>query len=169
MKKTTLKLLTEYLPKYGWPAFQVVDDTTDGGKILTGWSSPFISEPRLMFISVSHSQNTFNVVVPMLVSAPQEEMPIGQLADVLTAIGFANYALALGRFAYDPRDGEIRLEFGIPIDGAAITYGQFEHVMNVAQASVMYWAPRIKDIAEGGRTGGSVVASFLDHAAEFGD
>jgi hypothetical protein len=168
MQKTTIELLSEYLPKYGWPAFKVVEQSPDGGKILTGWKSPFIDDPRLMFIAVSHSDNTFSMVAPMLVSAPQGAMPIGQLADVLTAIGFANFALSLGRFAYDPRDGEIRLEFGMPIDDAELTYEQFEHLMNVAQATVGYWAPRIKDIADGGRTGASVVNSFLGHVAEFG-
>jgi hypothetical protein len=167
MEKTTIQLLTQYLPKYGWPAFKVIEDGPTGGKILTGWGSPLVGESRMMFISIDHRQNTMLVVVPALVSAPQERMSIGQLADVLAALGFANFALSIGRYCYDPSDGEIRYEIGLPIDAAEITFEQFEHLMNIAQAAVTYWAPRIKAVADGERTGASVVQSFLGHVQEF--
>ena len=166
-EQTTIGLLTGYLPRYGWPGFQVIEDTREGGKILTGWHSQFVDESRVMFIALDHGQNTLLLAVPALVSAPQETMPIGQLADVLMALGFANFALSIGRFAYDPRDGEIRFEIGMPIDNAAITFEQFAQLLSVAQAAVSYWAPRLNDVAEGERSGDAVVGSFLAHVTEF--
>lgn len=167
MAQTTIALLTQYLPRYGWPAFAVVEDTPQGGKILTGWRSPFVDEQRVMFLALDHRANVLLVVVPALVSAPQERMPIGQLADVLTALGFANYAMSAGRFAYDPRDGEIRFENDVPIDNAELSFEQFQHVMNAAQSAVTYWAPRLHDVAVGQRTGADVVESFFRHVEEF--
>jgi Putative bacterial sensory transduction regulator len=167
MAQTTVALLTQYLPRYGWPAFAVVEDTPDGGKILTGWRSPFVDEQRVMFLALDHRANVLLVVVPALVSAPQERMPISHLADVLTAVGFANYALSTGRFAYDPRDGEIRYEYDLPVDNAEISFEQFQHILNAAQAAVMYWAPRFQEVAQGARTGGAVVDSFFQHVAAF--
>ena len=166
MERTTIKLLTEYLPRYGWAAFNVVEDTTAGGKIMTGWGSP-IGGVRPMFITIDHQKDTLLVVCPALAAAPQDAMPVGQLADTLTAVGFANYAMLLGRFCYDPQDGEIRYEDGMPIDGAQMSYGQFEHMLNATVASVTYWAPRMQEAAMGARTGDSVVQSFLGHAAGF--
>lgn len=168
MGQTTIELLTGYLPRYGWPGFQVMDSGPDGGKILTGWHSQFIDESRVLFIELDRQSNTLLLVVPALVSAPQERMPISQLADVLTALGLANFALSFGRYAYDPRDGEIRFEIGIPIDNAEISFEQFAHLLNVAQAAVTYWSPRFNDVAEGKRTGASVVDSFIGHAKEYG-
>ena len=164
---TTIDLLTGYLPRYGWPGFQVVEDAPEGGKILTGWHSQFVAEARVMFITVDHKANLLHLIVPALAGAPQDQMPIGQLADVLTAIGFANYALPLGSFEYDPRDGEIRFSVGFPIDDSAISFEQFQHLLNGAQAAVTYWAGRLKDVAGGKRTGDAVVESFLGHAREF--
>lgn len=166
MERTTIKLLTKYLPRYGWAAFNVVEDTAAGGKILTGWGSP-IQGVRPMFITIDHQKDTLLVVCPALATAPQDAMPVGQLADTLTAVGFANYAMLLGRFCYDPQDGEIRYEFGMPIGGAQMSYEQFEHMLNATVAAVTYWAPRIQEAAMGARTGDSVVQSFLSHAAEF--
>ena len=167
MERTTIELLTEYLPRMGWPAFAVVEDTPEGGRILTGWHSPFVNEQRVMFMALDHRNNTLQVVVPMLVSAPQEAMPVGQLADVLTALGFANYAMSTGRFSYDPRDGEIRFEFGMPVDNAVLSFEQFQHMVTAAQFAVLYWAPRLADVADGTRSGESVVESFVGHVKDF--
>lgn len=166
MEHTTISLLTEYLPRYGWPGFKVVEDTAAGGKIFTGWVSP-VGGVRPLFLTIDHRNETLTLVCPALAAARQDEMPVGQLADTLTALGFANFALQMGRFCYDPRDGEIRYEYGMPLAGARLTYEQFEHIMNAAQAAVTYWAPRIKDAAFGERSGASIVDSFLGHVAEF--
>jgi hypothetical protein len=166
MTTTTIALLTEYLPRYGWPGFTVVEDTPAGGKIFTGWVSP-VGGVRPMFIVLDHRTETLLLVCPALAAAPQDAMPVGQLADTLTALGFANYALQLGRFCYDPRDGEIRFEYGMPVGGAQLSYEQFAFMMNAAQGAVTYWAPRIKDAALGERSGASIVDSFLGHAAQF--
>lgn len=166
--RTTIELLTGHLTRYGWPSFTVIESGPDGGKILTGWHSPLLDDSRMLFIELDHRSNTLMLVVPALTVAPQERMPIGQLADVLTALGFANFGLVFGRFAYDPSDGEIRYNVGVPVDHAEITFEQFAHVLNVAQGAVSYWAPRLQDVAGGKRTGGSVVESFIRHAKEYG-
>ena len=168
MQRTTIDLLTDYLPKYGWQGYKVVEERPGGGgRILTGWVSPLAGSGRVMFLDVNHGKNTLLLVVPAVAIAPEESMPIGQLADVLTALGFANFALAIGRFAYDPSDGEIRYEYGMPIDATAISFEQFQHMINGAVAAVTYWGPRLKDAAEGDRTGESIVESFLGHARDF--
>ncbi len=166
MEKTSIELLTEYLPKYGWRGYKVLEDTPRGGKVLTGWASP-LGNVRPMFISIDHGQDVMLLVCPALAMAPQDEMPVGQLADVLTALGFANFALTIGRFCYDPRDGEIRFEFGMPIGASTLSYEQFERMLNTTKAAVGYWAPRFKDAAAGDRGGISIMESFIQHVADF--
>ena len=159
---TSIKEVGSFLERFGFKNYQVVEDTPEGGKLVTGWDGLYIS-----MIEVNHRTNTVLFIAPKLAVAKREEIPPGRLADILMAIGFANYALLLGRFSYDPSDGELRYDYAMPIDNAEMTFEQFNHLMLAMVQSVNYWAPRLKTACEGARTGESIVDSFLGHLKGF--
>ena len=160
------KLIGAYFKKYGWDKFQVLQDGGGETKVLTGWASP--AGAHALFVAVDQAKNTALVVVPQLAKAPREDFGPSDLADILMALGFANYQLLLGKFSYDPADGEIRFEYTFPTDGAKMSYEQFAHIIRATTASVEYWAERITDACEGRRSGESLVESFLSHAQQAG-
>ncbi len=162
------KLMAAYLKRYGWEKFELVSDSANDTKILTGWVSQAGSEPHVLFIALDQSKNTALFIVPQLAKAPREDFGPSELADILMALGFANYRLLLGKFSYDPADGEIRFEYTFPTDGSKMSYEQFSHIIDAVTSSVEYWAERITDACEGRRSGESIVESFLGHAQQAG-
>lgn len=159
---TSIKDIAGFLERFGFKGYKIVEDTSDRGRLVTGWDEKYVAA-----IDIDHSTNIVLFVVPGVASAKREDIPPGRLADILMAIGFANYALLIGRFSYDPSDGELRYDYAMPIDDAELTYGQFNHLMLATVQTVNYWAPRLKTACEGARTGESIVDSFLSHAAGF--
>ena len=159
---TSIKDIAGFLERFGFEKYKIIEDTSDQGKLLTGWDGKYVSA-----IEINHNTDTVLFVVPGIAMAKRDDIPPGRLADILMAIGFANYALLIGRFSYDPSDGELRYDYAMPIDDAEMTYGQFNHLMTATVMTVNYWAPRLKTACEGARTGESIVDSFLSHAAGF--
>lgn len=152
--RVTLKLMRKHLEKYGWHRYEVKEEITEKeGIIHTGWGSS--SEPGktyLMTIDPIVEKNCLSLKVPEILTAPQDEIPAERLKDLLMAISFINYRIILGKFAYDPRDGEIRFSVDIPIDKNTVAYEQFKHCLDVIVMTVEEYAPKLKAIAEGGKT-----------------
>lgn len=159
---TNIRDIGAYLERFGFQNYKIIADGPDGGHLLTGWDGKYVSS-----IEVNHRTNTVMFVVPGIAAAPRDQISPGRLADILMAVGFANYALLIGRFAYDPNDGELRYNYVMPIDNATLTFEQFNHVMTATVQTVDYWAPRLRAACEGARTGESVVESFMGHIAGF--
>ena len=166
-KEVSTKLIAAYLKKLGWQKFQVTEDSAETTAILTGWISDLDSVPHNLAIIVNRARSVMMFKVPGLAKAAPESMSPGQLADVLMAIGFANYALALGRFSFDPTDGEITFEYGFPFHNATISVEQFGHILEAFTHSVGYWGPRVNDVCAAKRTGEDVMESFVQHARGF--
>jgi hypothetical protein len=162
MSTTTIKDIASHLERFGFKNYKIIEDTAEGGKLLTGWDGKYVSA-----LEVNHRTNTLQFIVPGIAAAKRDEISPGRLADILMAVGFANYALLIGRFAYDPNDGELRYNYVMPIDNASVTFEQFNHVMSATVQTVNYWAPRLRTACEGVRTGESVVESFIGHIAGF--
>lgn len=160
--RTSIRDIASHLERFGFKNYTVLEDTPDGGKLLTGWDGKYVSA-----IEVNHRSNTVMFVVPGIAAAKRDEISPGRLADILMAIGFANYALLIGRFAYDPNDGELRYNYVMPIDNAELTFEQFQHVMAATVQTVDYWAPRLRAACDGVRTGESLVDSFMGHIGGF--
>ncbi|MCS6923532.1 MAG: YbjN domain-containing protein, partial [Fimbriimonadales bacterium] len=68
---------------------------------------------------------------------------------LLTAMSFINYRIILGKFAYDPRDGEVRFSVDVPIDENTFTYAQFFHSMGVVIKTVEQYTPKLRAIWSG--------------------
>lgn len=92
-----------------------------------------------------------------MLKAQRRNVSSERLTELLTAIGFINYRMILGKFAYDPRDGEVRFSLDIPIDEGALTYKQFAHCLRVTTAMVEEYYPKLRDILKGRMTAQQVV------------
>lgn len=62
---------------------------------------------------------------------------------------FLNYSIILGKFSYDPRDGEVNFAINVPVDENTFTYEQFEHCLRVMALSVDKYTPIFKAIVAG--------------------
>jgi hypothetical protein len=74
--------------------------------------------------------------------------------------------LILGKFAYDPRDGEVRFSVDVPIDGNDLSYEQFQHCILVVVKTVEEYAPKLKAIAAGEKTAQQLLEEELGSEAE---
>lgn len=155
------ELIGSYLKRYGWQKFDVRQDTPQFTEILTGWQDTK-NAIHLMLIKILKEKNVIVFVLPNVAKAPRDQIHIGQLGDILMALGFINYQVLLGRFSYDPNDGEIRFEDAMPIDNANLSYEQFEHIIKAITITVDYWYSRILDVCKGERTGEALIESFIE-------
>jgi len=150
MNEVTLKMLTEYLERFGWSRYQAVEEPFEKeGIIYTGWSSGPDAPSYRMTIDPMVEKACLAFRTPQIVVAPMDSTLPDRLRDLLLAIGFINYRIILGKFAYDPRDGEIRFSVDVPIDENTFTYKQFVHTMEVVIKSVEEYAPKLREIHQG--------------------
>jgi hypothetical protein len=154
--------IRDYLQRHGWQRFQVVADDPQTLAILTGWGTP-TGGAHLLSIELQRDSQSLDFQVPGICVARRGTITDGELADLLMAITFSNFATRIGSFAYDPSDGEVRLRYSFPLDASTMSYEQFHRVLDALVMTTDLWAPRIAGIVEGERSGQSVIESFVGH------
>ena len=165
--QVTLELLKGYLERFGWSRYKAVDETFEKeGIIYTGWRSSEEAEGYNMAIDPMVEKNCLSFRVPKILMAPRDTTPTERLAELLMAMGFINYRIILGKFAYDPRDGEVRFSVDVPIDENDLSYEQFQHCLGVAVKMVEEYAPKLKAIAAGEKTAQEFIDEELGGEAE---
>lgn len=166
MSNVTLKMLTDYLERFGWSRYKAVDEPFEKeGIIHTGWRSSDEHDGYRLTIDPIVEKGCLSFRVPEILKAPLEDNP-ERLDDLTLALGFINYRIILGKFAYDPRDGEVRFSVDVPIDENTFTYAQFVHTMGVVIKTTEQYAPKLREIW----TGQLTARQFIDEdiGAEFG-
>ena len=165
--RVTLELLKGYLERFGWSRYKAVDEPFEKeGIIYTGWRSSEEAEGYNMVIDPMVEKNCLSFRVPKVLVAPRDTTPTEQLADLLVAMGFINYRIILGKFAYDPRDGEVRFSVDMPIDENDLSYEQFQHCLGVTLKMVEEYAPKLKAIVAGEKTAQQFLEEELRGEAE---
>ena len=165
--QVTLELLKGYLERFGWSRYKVVDEPFEKeGVIYTGWRSSEEAEGYNMAIDPMVEKNCLSFRVPKVLVAPRDTTPAEQLAELFLAMSFINYRIILGKFAYDPRDGEVRFSVDVPIDENDLSYEQFQHCLGVAVKMVEEYAPKLKAIAAGEKTAQEFIDEELGGEAE---
>lgn len=148
--QVTVQLMKEYLERFGWHRYRVVDEPIEReGLIQTGWRSGAEGEGYGLVIDPMVEKNCLAFRSPQLLKAPRDETPAERLTDLLIAMGAVNYSIILGKFSYDPRDGEVNFAINVPIDENTFTYEQFEHCLRVVALSVDKYTPIFKAIVAG--------------------
>jgi hypothetical protein len=165
--QVTLELLKGYLERFGWHRYKAVDEPSEKeGIIYTGWRSSEAPEGYNMAIDPMVERNCLSFKVPNVLVAPRDTTPAERLAELLMAMGFINYRIILGKFAYDPRDGEVRFSVDVPIDENDLSYEQFQHCMGVAVTIVEEYAPKLRAIVAGEKTAQQFLEEELGSEAE---
>lgn len=153
MTQVTLQMMREYLERFGWSRYQAVDEPFEKEGILrTGWRSSEESDGYVMSIDPMVEKGCLSFKVHQILSAPMDSTPRDRLSDLWLAMNYLNFRIILGKFSYDPRDGEVRFSVDMPIDENTFTYEQFVHAMGVAIKTVEQYAPRLQAIVKGKQT-----------------
>jgi len=150
MTEVTLELMRQYLERFGWSRYQLADEPYEKeGLIRTGWRSSPEHEGYSLIIDPMVEKGCLSFKVPQLFQAPLESTPKDRLGDLCLAMSFINYRLMLGKFAYDPADGEVRFSVDVPIDKNTFTYEQFAHTLEFVIRAVEKHVPQLQRIVSG--------------------
>jgi hypothetical protein len=143
-------LIERYLDRYGWARHEAQEEPGEReGVVLTGWRSSLGGDGYLLHVDPMVERNAFSLIVPGIVSAPRDATPESRLTGLLMGVGYVNYKIMIGKFAWDPADGEVRFQLAFPIGGSKLSYEQFEHCLRVTTTAVEEYAPKLKAIVEG--------------------
>jgi len=156
-KKVTVDLIESYLKKHGWTQFQTLPQPGEKeGMVITGWQGAS-GQGHTLFIDPDVERRSLIFHAHNIAEAPPDSTPAERLSGVLIAMGALNYELVLGKWSYDPRDGEVVFRLGIPIDRGDLHYDDFEHVLRCVIAAVEGDGPKLKAIVDGTKTAQEVI------------
>jgi hypothetical protein len=102
-----------------------------------------------VFIDVIAEKGALLMKVPRIFHAPVESGSEHRVFELLKAIGYINYSTILGKFCYDPRDGEVSFQVNMAIDDAVLTFGQFKHSLEVLLGELQEKVPKLRAIHAG--------------------
>jgi len=163
MAQVTLQMMKEYLERLGWSDYQAVDEPFEQeGLIRTGWRSSEDADGYVMSIDPMVERSCLSFKVHQLLSAPLGHTPPDRLSDLWLAMNYINYRIILGKFSYDPRDGEVRFSVDMPIDENTFTYAQFVHTMRVTIKRVEHYTPQLQAIVKGECTARQFIEQELE-------
>ena len=147
-KKVTVELIDKYLNKHGWSKHMSKDEAGEKeGLVLTGWGG--ISGSHVVAIDPMSEKGALSFMVPKILNAPRDGTPADRLTGLLMALGKLNYKMIIGKFGYDPTDGEVMFQIALPIDENDLTYEQFEHCLQVLVSTIEVESPVLKGIVDG--------------------
>jgi len=150
MRHVTLELIKQYLERAGWVKYEEVDEPQEQeGMIFTGWRSSPSSEGYVVCIVPMIEKKCLSFRTEQLIFLPVNEISVDVLINLLLAMLWINYRIILGKFSYEPINGEVKFSIDIPIDGDNFGYGQFLHSLGVFVSVVESYAPSLKLIGMG--------------------
>lgn len=152
MTKVSLKMLEAYLKRFGWSRYETRRERGEKEGVITALWGPAGGHTYGLIIDPIEEKRVLSFHVPRVLSAPQDGTSSKCLLELLMALGQINYQIILGKFAYDPRDGEVRFSITVPTDENTLTYEQFQHCMRVLVATVEHYRSPLEQIARGEKT-----------------
>jgi hypothetical protein len=147
-KKVTTDLIEEYLQKMGLPHRGVEEQGEQEGVVVSPLPTPD-GQVYMLLVDPIVERNLLRFRVSDFMKAPLDETPVDRLAGLLLAMTSFNYRIPIGAFAFDPRDGEVVLTCGIPINSNDLRYEDFEHVVGMLGVVMGQHAADLKAVAEG--------------------
>lgn len=152
MSNVTVKTLEVYLRRFGWSHYKVISQESEKeGMILTGWGAPG-GRQYVLLIDPITEKNGLIFYIPKILIAPPNTTPSNYLLELLMALGQINYQIILGKFCYDPRDGEVRFSLTMPTDKSELSYEQFKHCMDVVISTMERYHTLLEKILRGEKT-----------------
>jgi hypothetical protein len=162
--QVTTRLIEQYLDRHGWKFHQSVSEASEQqGMVMTGWAGAN-GDTHTMVIDPIIETHALSFRVRRVASAPMDSTAADRLSGLLTLIGYFNYQLILGGWAYDPHDGEVTFTLGIPIDDGKLSFEQFEHCLRVAIVAVETDGGTLRSLVDGSRTPADVLREAMAKA-----
>ncbi len=159
----TVERMRQYLEQFGWHKYEVVDEPLEQeGLIVTGWRSNPVDDGYRLIIDPMVERGCLSFYVPNLMSVPMDSIPEAQLRNLMLTIAFLNYSIILGKFSYDPRDGEVRFAVTMPIDENDFTYAQFVHTIGVLIKTVETYAYLLDAVRNGEMDAQAVIETVTE-------
>ena len=153
----TVRLIEQYLDQFGWRKHTSIDEAGEQeGAVLTGWVGDAGLQHGLVIDPIVE-RGCLIFRVPKVFMAPLDETPGDRLSGLLAMLGLLNYQLLLGRWCFDPRDGEVSFKVGIPIDDG-LGFKGFVRCIGAIAMSVDNDVPTLRDLLEGRTTLAAVLA-----------
>ncbi len=131
--------------------------------VAEGTELPFVCDPErqlLLFAGLGSDERIYHLLVkwvengealyfrvPFLAVVPQEHPMFGK---VLTVLMTENDRVKIGRFCYDPDDGEIYLDWFLPLEDAPVTNQQLERCLKTLFALADEVKGRLEHLLETG-------------------
>lgn len=156
-QRVTTRLIEKYLDRFGWPQHQAQEEVGEQeGVVITGWQSA--GGGTGLLIDPIKEQKCLRFLAFDILRAPPGSTPADRLAALLMAMGFLNRLLVLGKWSYDPSDGEVRFDLGVVTDDDHLSFEEFEHCMKIVVIAVDGYASTLKSIAAGELTASEFLA-----------
>lgn len=150
-KSVTCKRIGKYLEKHGWDKYDIIEEGDEKeGMVLTGWQTTLGGLGGIgVVIDPMVEKNSLTFKALKVIEAAPGATPTDQLVGLLMAMAHLNWRLILGKWSYDPGDGEVRFELGIPIDDDNLSYDTFEHCLRAMVAAVESDGKDLREVANG--------------------
>jgi hypothetical protein len=145
-----VKLVEQYLDEYGWKAHSTEDEPHEKeGIVRTGWVDGN-GRTNQLIIDPIIERGLLGFIVPGVADArPSTTSPLW-LRDLLMVVSYRNYRALRGKWAYDPRDGEVSFRHHERVaDG--LTFEAFEELMGIVLAEIGAFGEIARAVAEGKR------------------
>ncbi len=147
-KRVTTQRIKKYLDKHGWSRHEEIEETDEKeGIVVTGWRSRMGG--TMLMIDPMVEKNCLSFKAVKVLSAPPSSTPTDRLVGLLMAMAHLNWRLIMGKWSYDPSDGEVRFELGIPIDDDDLSFEKFDHCLRAVIAAVDGDGQNLKAVADG--------------------
>ncbi len=146
---TTIELLSSYMTRLGYRHMCLPEIGEREGMIVSGFSFGPQGFSVTVCIDVIAEKGALLMKVPRIFHAPLESGSEHRVFELLKAIGYINYSIILGKFCYDPRDGEVSFAVNMAIDDAVLTFAQFKHSLEVLLGELQEKVPKLRAIHAG--------------------
>jgi hypothetical protein len=146
---TTLELLSRYMDRLGYKHATVTEPLEQEGVIIAGFR--FVDKDLQVTVQIDPivEKGCLLFNVPRIFHAPVGTTSPDRLLELLKAIGYFNYSIILGKFCYDPRDGEVSFGVNIAIDDSVVPFAQFKHCLDVVLSELEDKVPKLRAILAG--------------------
>jgi hypothetical protein len=121
---------------------------------LVGWRSERNPDGDLLTVQITTDRevNLISVQVLGALHAPPDKTDHERLCQLLQAISYLNYRLAVVKIGYDPKDGEIRFSVEAPIVAGEQAKGCIQESIKAAIAGVEQYKQELRRIQDGEQT-----------------
>jgi hypothetical protein len=147
-KAVTIELVGQYLKRRGLGKFEVIPQPgRPDGVILLGLIDPG-GVPHPLFIDPRRDKDSLILHVQITRASP-DTTPANRLTDLLMVMAALNYRIVIGKWAYDPKDGEVAFRAAMPIDSGQLDYVDFDHLLTAVLENVGGYAMKMTAIVQG--------------------